>query len=207
MVQKYSDLNPSALDALQELGNIGIGNAIRSLASMSGRLIDMDIPTINIIPFQEAPTLVGGAETIKAGILLKVQGEISGMFLCLLDNDVTKILLEELLQKAPASIDALDEMSLSALGEVGNILCCSYINALSNMLDFTISISVPSVSVDMAGALLSIPIIEFADHGDELMFIEHRFHFDQIALISHILFLPEIHSLNALLHCLGISHA
>lgn len=206
MLSKYSDLDEFSIDALRELGNIGTGNAISSLSSMTGRLIDMEIPTIRIIPFQDAPTLVGGAETIKAGILLNVHGDLSGTFMFLLNKDFTSILLKELLDYEPASIDNLDEMGLSALGEIGNIMCCAYINALSKMLDMNINVTIPSVCCDMAGALLSIPMIEFANRGDELMFIENRFKFDDISFISHILFLPDITSLNVLLQTLGLSH-
>ena len=72
MLRKYSDLNEMAKDALRELGNIGTGNAATALSAMTNQEIDLEIPVIRIVPYQDAPGLLGGAEIVETGILLEV---------------------------------------------------------------------------------------------------------------------------------------
>ena len=206
MVNTYSELDEYAIDALRELGNIGTGNAMTSLAQMTGQQVSIEVPSVRIVPYQETPALMGGAESVQTGILMEVSGDISGIFMFLLNEDFTKTMLKGLLGYEVDDVQDLDEIGNSAICEMGNIMCCSYINALSTMLGLHIRITVPSVCCDMVGALLSVPMIRFANMGEELMFIENRFQFDSISLVSHILFLPELASLNFLLDKLGLAY-
>ena len=149
---------------------------------------------------------MGGVETVETGILMEVSGDVAGIFMFLLNEDFTKTMLKGLLGYEVETVQDLDEMGESAICEMGNIMCCSYINALSSMLDLHINITVPSVCCDMVGALLSVPMIRFANMGEELMFIENCFQFEHMSLVSHILFLPELASLNFLLDKLGLPY-
>ena len=94
-------------------------------------------------------------------------------------------------------------MSLSAVCEIGNIMCCSYINAMTVMMDLRVHVSVPDLCIDMTGAILSVPMIHFARLSDELLLIEDKYHFDDQEVVSHILFLPEIQSLERIFEALG----
>lgn len=96
-------------------------------------------------------------------------------------------------------------MSQSAICEIGNIMCCSYINAIASMTGMQIHVSVPSSCTDMAGSLLSVPMIHFAQMGDELLFIENCFRINACDFVSHVLFLPELSSIEHLLERLGVS--
>ena len=68
-----------------------------------------------------------------------------------------------------------DEIDYSMLTEIGNILTSSYLTALSQLMNYKIDQSVPSLSVDMAGAILSVPAIEFGRVADRVLFIESTF--------------------------------
>ena len=52
-----------------------------------------------------------------------------------------------------------DEMDLSALKEIGNIIAASYLNALSTMTNLVITPSIPHIAVDMAASILSVRVI------------------------------------------------
>jgi chemotaxis protein CheC len=56
----------------------------------------------------------------------------------------------------------------------------------------------------MAGALMSVPIIEFGAVGDKVMFIEENFSSDTHSLISHIVMFAEIDTLKTMMERLGI---
>ncbi len=206
MLCKYSDLNEIERDALRELGNIGTGKAATALSRMTDQAIDIEIPIVRIIPYQDAPAMLGGAEIVETGILLEVSQDLNGIFMFLLNERFTSRMLHKLLGYEVENIRKLDEMSTSAICEMGNIMCCSYIDALAQLLDMQIHVSIPSICCDMAGALLSVPMIRFANMGDELMFIENRFCFDDDSFVCHVLFLPELDSLKKLLKTLELPY-
>jgi chemotaxis protein CheC len=203
MLQSYSDLDEEKRDMLKELGNIGTGNAITSLSQMIDQPLEMEIPKVCIVPFQKVPDMLGGAETIQVGILLEVSGDLSGTFMFLLNEEFAKTIIEKLVDAKVEDIFELDELSKSAISEIGNIMCCSYINALSLLLHVDIHVSLPAVCCDMAGAILSVPMIKFAHLGDELLFIENRFQLDDVPVVSHILFFPDFESLNFMFQTVG----
>lgn len=202
-MEKYSDLNENARDILMEIGNIGTGNAVTSLSRMLSRQIDMERPMVKILEFNEVPELLGGMEETRVGVLLEIKGDINGMFMFLISEPFLQVMLEGLLGIEVQDIHELDSLSLSAVGEIGNIMCCSYINALTRMMDIKVDVSVPDICVDMIGAILSVPMIHFACISDELLLIEDRYHFGDTSVISHVLFLPEIDSLERIFHALG----
>ncbi len=83
-----------------------------------------------------------------------------------------------------------DEMELSALKEVGNIITASYLSALASMTNLTILPSVPYICVDMAAAILSVPAIEFGLVGDRALLIETEICAD-VAIRGYFILMPE----------------
>lgn len=204
-MKRYSELNENARDILAELGNIGTGNAVTSLSQMLNRTIEMERPDVRILEFNEVPEVLGGAEEVRFSVLLELNGEISGMFMFLISSEFMQVMLEELLGEDVPDLKALppDSMEWSAVGEIGNIMCCSYLNALTKMMDVSVGVSVPRTCVDMIGAILSVPMIHFAGSNDELLLIENQYHFGDTSVISHVLFLPEMDSLEHMFQILG----
>ncbi len=96
------------------------------------------------------------------------------------------------------------EMELSALKEVGNIITGAYLNSLSSITNLTIFPSVPDLTVDMAGAILSVPAIEFAALGDRMLMIQTQF-FDEMVLDGYFILIPDLDSYGRMLAALGIS--
>lgn len=205
-MKSYAELSEDARDVLAEIGNIGTGNAVAALSSMLGAQIDMALPAIRLLPYRDVPGELGGSETLEVGILLETTGDINGMFMFLLSEEFTAALLTGLLGEAPADSTQLSEMDRSAVCEVGNIMCCSYINALARMMDVTVEISVPRMCSDMLGALLSVPMIRFANLSDEMLLIENKYHLNETNVVSHILFLPEVDSIVKILKALDLPY-
>jgi chemotaxis protein CheC len=97
-----------------------------------------------------------------------------------------------------------NEMELSALKEIGNIITASYLTALSNMTNLTIVPSIPYISVDMAGAILSVPAVMFGQYGDNALLIETEFG-DETMIDGYYILMPEQESYAKILSSLGIS--
>ena len=197
------DLNSIQIDVLKEIGNIGAGNAATALSKMIAKRIDMDVPKVNILEFKNVAELVGGPEVEVVGILFKVTGDISGSIMFLLDKASARLLTNLLMDRSEMG-DTLDEMEVSALQEVGNILAGSYLSSLSALTGLSLIVSVPSLALDMAGAILSVPIILFGQVGDKVMLIETDFIEGTNHVKGNFFLIPDEDSFEILLKSLGV---
>ena len=197
------NLNDFMIDILKELGNIGAGNAATSLASMISKKIDMEIPNVRVLEFKDVATILGGEENLIVGIYFELSEDIVGNMMFALDLE-SAINLTNILYNRKKEGTELDEMDMSALSEVGNILASSYANSLSALTGLKIFISVPSLTVDMAGAILSVPAIQFGHFGDHALMIETVFMEDDNLVSGNFFLLPDPESFNKILKSLGV---
>lgn len=192
-------------DVLKELGNIGAGNATTALAQMIGTKVDMAVPQVRLLDFKDVGDMMGGAEQIMAGIYLKVEGDIDGSIMFLLEQHSARHLVSKMMMQEETDTDEpLDDIQMSALKEVGNIIAGSYLNSLAQMTNLKMIPSVPYLAIDMAGAILSVPAIEFGVMGDSMLLIETQF-FDEIKLSGYFILLPDLDGYAKILKALGIS--
>jgi len=198
---KSEEFDSFIIDALQEIGNIGSGNAITALANMISKKIYMSVPRVRIIDFKDIATILGGEEELIVGIYLNLKGEVEGNIMFTIDMESAKNLLTMLLDR---ELVELDELSTSALSEVGNILSSSYVNALSALTGLKIAVSVPSLAIDMAGAILSVPAIQFGLISDKVLFIETVFKEGDNQVKGNLFLLPDIQSFEKILSLLGV---
>lgn len=138
------------------------------------------------------------------GLLLSLDGDVNGMIMFLLQQNFANTLLEALMGMPVDENAELDEMSYSALQEVANIMAASYVNAIADLTGFTINVSVPSMCVDMLGAILSVPAIHYANISDKMIFIEDKFSGKELNAPNHILLIPDVESLQKIMTGLGI---
>lgn len=203
MSLSLDNLNSMQIDVLREIGNIGAGNAATALAKMISKKVDMDVPKVNILEFKAVPQLLGGEERIVAGIYFKLEGDLSGSIMFILDYESAKRLINLLFGQEVVG-ESIDEMGRSALQEVGNILAGSYCSSLSTLTGLKLSISVPSLAIDMAGAILSVPVILFGQVGDKVMLIETDFCEGGDKVNGNFFLIPDEGSFEILLKSLGV---
>ena len=107
--------------------------------------------------------------------------------------------------KKPSNDDSdFDEISLSALQEIGNIIAGAYLNSLSSLTNLVITESIPYLSVDMAGAILSVPAIEFGKIGDKALLIQSRFLDDDMSVDGFFILIPTLESYDKIFGALGL---
>lgn len=205
MADAISELNSFHLDVLREIGNIGAGNAATALAKLLDKKIDMKVPQIRIMKFSEVSDVLGGAETPVVGILLRIHGDISGSMMFILDYPSSRLLVNILMGKPVESDLDYDDLTCSALKEIGNILAGSYLSALSNMTGLNLMPDVPALAIDMAGAILSVPAIEFGKTSDTVLYIENVFTDGRDSVIGDLFLIPDDLSYGKLLQALGVS--
>ncbi len=198
-----NNLNSILIDVLKELGNIGSGNAATALAAMIDKKVDMKVPKVKILEFKEVGDILGDSETPVVGIYFKLSDEIEGNIMFVLDIDSALNLTNMLFGRDNAK-NELDEMDMSALSEVGNILSASYINSLSVLTGLNLKISIPSICVDMAAAILSVPAVQFGHIGEHVIFIETQFEENDKKITGDLFLVPEVDSFEKILNSLGV---
>lgn len=206
MLKDFEELSPVAIDCLKEIGNIGSGNAASALSAMLSKSVQMHVPDVRVLDYQAVIDEVGGPEKVITGILVTFKGDIKGMIMFLLEDAFAKIVVNTFMGKEKDNVVViqLDETDFSAVKEMGNIMAGSYLNALAALAGFTVAMDVPSMTVDMMGAIMNAPMTEFSEVGDKVLFIDDGFVIDGIDINSNIILIPEMESLDILMKKLGV---
>ncbi len=200
----YDDLSGVQFDILREIGNIGAGNATTALSQMLGAAkIDMAVPSVKLLGFSELVEVVGGAESLAAGVMVNIDGDLEGSMLFMLEHRAAHHLVDNLLGSVWNEQDDFTEMDLSALGEIGNIIVGAYLSSVSLLTGLSVHPSIPYLAVDMSGAILSVPAIEFGKLGDKALLIESTFSEDGKHISGYFILIPTEDSYGKLLHALG----
>ncbi|PKM68102.1 MAG: CheY-P-specific phosphatase CheC [Firmicutes bacterium HGW-Firmicutes-2] len=204
MMDNFDNIDSVQMDILKEIGNIGAGNATTALSQLINRRIDMGIPVVKVLEFKDLSEVLGGAENPIVGILLGLEGDISGMIMFVLEQSAAHILINMLMGKNIDNFEDFDEMDLSALKEIGNIISGAYLSSLSSLTSLRILATVPYMAIDMAGAILSVPAIEFGKVGDKALLIQTDFGGDRENVFGYFILIPDMPSYGIILRSLGI---
>ena len=197
-------VNDMYVDVLREIGNIGAGNATTAIAKMLGSRLNMQVPNVKLMEASQLGGAICDEEETVVGIFLEVCNDISGSMMFLMRMDSAHVIVNKLMMRDPDYNEPFDEMDLSALKEIGNIIAASYLSALSTLTNLRIQPSVPYIAVDMAAAILSVPAIQFGQYGDNALFIETEFG-DDVKMQGYFILMPEQESYSKILSSLGIS--
>ena len=201
-------LQAAQLDALAEVGNIGAGTAATALARMTGVRVDMAVPRVALLPVEDVPGRVGGEDAVVAAILLDVAGDAPGRIVLMIPAVAAQSLVATLMgMPAPASeVPEFDDLAMSALQEVGNVLTGAYLGALSQLTGLRMQPTPPAVGVDMACALLADAVVDVAETSTQALLIETHFHDDDDEpRVGALLYIPTPEALEAVLGRLGVS--
>mgnify|MGYP000985132838 FL=1 len=202
--QNIDNMDNMDFDVLREIGNIGAGNATTALSQLINTKIEMNVPKVEMLEFKEISEILGGAEKLVVGILITLQGQAEGMMMFMLDQDSAHHLVNILLGKSIDNFNDFTDMELSALNEIGNIISGAYLSSLSTLTNLTITSSIPYMAIDMAGAILSVPAIEFGKIGDKALLIQSQFGEEDKYINGYFILIPTLESYNLILSSLGL---
>lgn len=190
-------------DVLKEIGNIGAGNAMTALSQMLQCKVDMQVPQVRLLEFSAVGDMMGGEEQIMVGVFLGVEGDITGSMMFMVEEESARHLIQKITMGMLPAGSEFEEMGLSAMKEVGNIITGAYLNSLSTLTNLKIFPTPPALTVDMAGAILSVPAIQFGIFGDNILLIQSKF-YDEIELDGYFILIPDLESYAKILSALGL---
>ena len=196
------------LDVFKEIGNIGAGNAASALAALLNKRITMSVPDASVVPFRDITEMLSGPETLIAGILVDISGELNGYILLMLGmQDAMGMVSRALCQPArdtAAPGFELTELERDTLVEIANILVGSFLSAISSFTGLQVRPSVPQISIDMLGAVISIATIEYGMIGDSVLFLKTQFNDLEGEISGHFFLIPDYTSYKILIESLGL---
>lgn len=192
------------LDVLKEIGNIGSGNATTALSQLLDKPVNMSVPSVRILSFAQVAEVFGGAEQVVIGIYLRVEGEAAGNMFFILTRHHAKKLLRNLVGLNANDEAEFSDMDISALSEIGNILVGSYLTSLCNFTNLKMIPTVPALSIDMAGAILSYGLLQFGKLGEQALLIDTMFLDGEHEIEGHFFLIPDPDSIDSIFNALGV---
>lgn len=197
-------------DVLKEIGNIGAGNATTSMSQLTNKKILMDVPEVRVIPFDEVMQIVGGPDQLVVGLYFKIFGEAPGSVYFILSVEEAESIIFDV--TGGLKVDLLNTsnddtvLGLSALQEVGNIITGSYLSALADFTNLNMQSSIPYLTIDMVGAILSVGLIELSQISDYAIVIDTDLEdiSNKSGISSKFFFLPDIDTVPKIFSALGI---
>jgi chemotaxis protein CheC len=199
-MEDVRDLKESQLDAIREVANIGAGHAATALSQMTNRKIMITVPRVNVRPLEEASDIVGTPDQVTAAVLMHMMGDLTGRALLMFPENAAKTLCDFLLRREQGTTQAFGEMERSSIKEAGNILASAYLNALSDFMGMMLVPSVPSLVIDLNGAVLTSAHLNFGHDRDYAFCVETYFRVEGTSdqMGGHFLLLPDLASLRSI---------
>ena len=205
-MQDVRDLKALQIDALREVANIGAGHAATALSLMTERRVMISVPRINIARLEEVPDLLGSSQEVVAAVLMHMLGDLTGRTLLMFPDTVARKLCDMLLRRPAGTTQAFDILEQSCLKEAGNILSGAYMNALSDFMGMLLLPSVPSLVVDLLGAVLTTAYLNFGHERDFVFCVETALYIDsEGGFRGHFLLLPDLASLRAIFDAIRLT--
>ncbi len=199
-----TNISSMHLDVLKEICNIGAGNAATSLSQLLSQRIDLKVPNANVVGFNDLLGIFENQEIVTVGIMILIEGDIDGSMIFIIPKESAGVMLTQLIGKEYNADTRFDEMDMSAMKEIGNIIVSSYINSLSELTGLKIRVSEPFATIDMAAAILSVPVIEIGMTTDYVLFMESHIESDGFNLDGHFIMLPSMESYRKIMENLGV---
>ena len=184
----------------------GMANAINGLSQMVGRDFEISSISIRQVPAREMPNLLGGPESMVVGVYITFSGASNGHILLAHQPEFAYAILDLLLGNPQGTCKNLDEMSQSALGEMGNVTGTFFLNAIADSLGVLLNPSPPIVLLDMAGAILDIALSEILAERDDVFIVETSFHISDRTIEGKFLIMPNASFMQLPLAPSGAAH-
>jgi chemotaxis protein CheC len=192
------------VDALREIGNIGIGNAVTALAQFLNIKVSITVPQASFVPIEGIFDVIGDVEAPAAAVVQRVEGNLSGTMMFLFPEQNALEMVTRLLEAPPGSITEIDEMGQSVLMEVGNILTGCFLTAIGGMTRLTFIPAVPMFTFDMLGSIISSSLLCTGMVEDKVLLIETEIFAEECLVSGDFAFFFDIGSLATLLTKLGL---
>jgi chemotaxis protein CheC len=187
-IMGFLERNP---DLFKEMGNIGMGHACTAVSQLLGIQVNRSIPAVWSLTKEETAGYFELFEGGSIGVRLTLHEDVDGAIVHIVSLPFAAKLIKKFFDKDVASIEEIDEVSMSVVQEMTNITTGSFVNSLSSMTGLFIDISTPHFCTDLKVEAL-------VDAPDKMIVVENRFLIDMGSISSGLIFMPKRNSLETI---------
>ena len=195
MVFSISD---KQLDILNEVGNIGSGHAASSLSVLLQRPVQITLPWTRLCSIEEACEVLSSPGEIGVGIEVHIEGQLDGVLLLTLSESSAMLVLEAFGSMLPEP-DLDNEMSQSALLEVGNIVTGAFVSSMCDFVKATGLSTPPGFIHDFYDAFVCNVVAAGTEGMDVVLVFKTELKVDGKAIAGELAFMPSPRALTAIL--------
>ena len=198
-------LTATQLDAIKEIGNIGAGNAATSLSKLLDRVVEMDVPKVEMVSIYELSEYYGSPTTPVAAVFIYSEGKFSCSVIFIDSEEGANEMIRMWLEASFNNFTAEElpiEMLDSGLAELGNVIMGSFLGAINEIIGTKYQTSVPGVAHDMLGSILDVVASIFGATGDYALVVSTTLRISgskSVNMDGNIILLPAPEALELLL--------
>ncbi|PLA76748.1 chemotaxis protein CheC [Ligilactobacillus agilis] len=194
----YSEIE---LDGLKEIVNIGGGNAATSISQMINSRVDMDVPEVEVMAYDELYQKIIADDVEMHAVLSKIVGDIDGALLFVIADESGQKIAKMMLS---SDDNPSNEIIASAVTELTNILFNSFLRAIGDMLQIQLIASLPISRYDFFGAIISSAYMAFDHYDEQILVIHNEFTYNNENLDASLFLIPGEGVLDKIFKALGI---
>ena len=210
--QKEYELSEYQLETLQEIGNIGVGNAVTALSVLIKKKIDVQLTDVGIISSDKLSEQFQGSSEKVCGIFCHVnepsQSTILNIFemkpllklVANLTGDDSKFDPEKINSK-----EDLDSFAVSTITEMGNIMAGHYVSALADLTGTKMMIDIPEFAMSDSGLLGEFLGKELQSISKYVVLIKTTIKISDFKLTGVFFFIPDKGTLERMFKKLGVT--
>lgn len=194
----YSEIE---LDGLKEIVNVGGGNAATSISQMINSRVDMDVPEVEVMDYNELYQKIIADDVEMHAVLSKIVGDIDGALLFVISDESGQKIAKMMLG---SDDKPSNEIIASAVTELTNILFNSFLRAIGDMLQIQLIASLPISRYDFFGAIISSAYMAFDHYDEQILVIHNEFTYNNESLDASLFLIPGEGVLDEIFKALGI---
>lgn len=199
-------LSKEEIDYLEEMMNIGAGNAITALSQLLQCDVDVKSPHVYILTAKEAVSVIGEPSMPVACVKMSMVGDVLGEIFFIMPEKEKEAFIH-MVEKTAFGSQKKGAVDLSVLEEVGNIMAGVYLTAIHDFCKMNIFHTVPILKTDMLQAVLEELLISMGRSEERFIVIEHEIAVitkgaspeNYIKAFMFLILIPSVKSVNALL--------
>ncbi len=172
-----------------EVGNIILGAGATALSNILGRKVDLSTPTVEIKKLSEIRNELSGEKVV---VIIHFEGVVEGLNSLLMET-LTVAQLADIMMGGTGQVTdtTLDELKLSAAGEVMNQMMGSAATALSDMIKKPVNITPPEIKLaDFSDPTVGVPPVAADD--EDVAKVNFTLDIDDIGKADFFLTMPII---------------
>lgn len=182
------------IDALKELINIGVGSGADVLNTMLNSHVQLQVPFLKVISPNELENEMQDHQIQQlSAVNLRFKGSFLGTAELVFPSDSASKLISVLTDEEPQDDDP---MRTCALSEVGNIVLNSVMGSFSNLLNLSLSYSVPNY---VEGDIRKLMVANKIQFDTVILLARTRFLIEALEVEGDILLFLEVGSFDKLL--------